>query len=78
VSTAIIGVGNIGKALAGHLVAGAEQVVLAAAEPPETLARQLGDLASAAPVSDAIKAADVFVFAVWLDARMSSTPTGTW
>lgn len=66
-STAIIGVGNIGRALAGHLVAGGEQVVLAAAEPPEALARQLGDLASAVTVSDAIKAADVIVLAVWLD-----------
>ena len=66
-STAIIGVGNIGKAVASHLVAGGEPVVLAATEPPLTLATELGDLASAATVSDAIKSADVIVFAVWFD-----------
>ena len=66
-STAIIGVGNIGKAVASHLVAGGEPVVLAATEPPLTLATELGDLASAATVSDAIKTADVIVFAVWFD-----------
>ena len=70
-STAIIGVGNIGRAVAGHLVAGAEPVVLAATDPPQTLATELGDLASAATVSDAIKAADVIVFAVWFDVMKS-------
>ena len=63
-STAIIGVGNIGSAVAEHLVAGGERVVLAATEQPETLARQLGDRASSASVSDAITAADVVIFAV--------------
>jgi predicted dinucleotide-binding enzyme len=67
VSTAIIGTGNIGSALAEHLVSGGEPVVLAANEPPDTLAKQLGDLASAASVSEAIEVADVVVFAVWLD-----------
>jgi len=71
VSTAIIGVGNIGRAVAGHLVAGGEPVVLAATDPPQTLAMELGDLASAATVSDAIKAADVIVFAVWFDVMKS-------
>ena len=66
-STAIIGTGNIGSALAEHLVSGGEPVVLAANEPPDTLAKQLGDLASAASVSEAIEVADVVVFAVWLD-----------
>ena len=70
-STAIIGVGNIGKTVADELVAGGEQVVLAAAEPPETLAGQLGDLASAATVSEAINAADAVVFAVWFDVMKS-------
>jgi len=71
VSTAIIGVGNIGRAVAGHLVAGGEPVVLAATDPPQTLAMELGDLASAATVSDAIKATDVIVFAVWFDVMKS-------
>ena len=70
-STAIIGVGNIGRAVAGHLVAGGEPVVLAATDPPQTLAMELGDLASAATVSDAIKATDVIVFAVWFDVMKS-------
>jgi 8-hydroxy-5-deazaflavin:NADPH oxidoreductase len=66
-STAVVGAGKIGSALAEHLVAGGEHVVVAAGEPPEALVKQLGDLASAAPVSEAIEAADVVIFAVWLD-----------
>src|SRR4051794_37425474 len=66
---AIIGAGNIGSALARHFVRGGEAVVLAAkAEShPEALASELGQLARAASVEDAIRAADVVVFAVWLD-----------
>src|ERR1700723_3131859 len=67
-STAIIGVGNIGSALAEHLVAGGESVVLAAHEPPRAVVEQLGSLASAATVNDAIDAADVVIFAVMFDA----------
>jgi 8-hydroxy-5-deazaflavin:NADPH oxidoreductase len=68
-TTAIIGVGNIGGALARHLVRGGEQVALAAREEPNAvaLAGELGPLTSAAPVPEAIKAADVVVFAVWFD-----------
>jgi predicted dinucleotide-binding enzyme len=66
-STAVIGTGNIGGVLAEHLVSGGEPVVLAANEPPDTLAKQLGSLASAACVSEAIEVADVVIFAVWLD-----------
>jgi 8-hydroxy-5-deazaflavin:NADPH oxidoreductase len=69
VTTAIIGVGNIGGALAPHLVGGGESVVLAAKDQsrPETLAHELGPLAHAASVEEAIAGADVVVFAVWLD-----------
>jgi 8-hydroxy-5-deazaflavin:NADPH oxidoreductase len=67
VSTAVIGVGNIGRAVAGHLVAGGERVVLAASESPDALAKQLGGLASAASVPEAIEAGDVVIFAVWFD-----------
>jgi predicted dinucleotide-binding enzyme len=67
VSTAIIGVGNIGKAIGGHLVTGGEKVILAATEPPETVAKELGSLASAATVREAVGAADAVVFAVWFD-----------
>jgi predicted dinucleotide-binding enzyme len=66
-STAIIGVGNIGRTIAGHLVAGGEGVVLAARETPDQLAKQLGDLASATTVPEGIDAADMVVLAVWLD-----------
>lgn len=69
-TTAIIGVGNIGGALARHLVRGGEQVMLAAREESNAsaLAAELGPLASAAAVQGAIEAADVVVFAVWFDA----------
>ena len=68
-TTAIIGVGKIGGAVARHLVAGGESVVLAAKEEPnaKALAGELGPLARAASVEDAIAAGDAVVFAVWLD-----------
>lgn len=49
-TTAIIGVGNVGGALARHLVDGGEPVMLAAREEPDAaaLAGELGPLASAA------------------------------
>jgi predicted dinucleotide-binding enzyme len=69
-TTAIIGVGNIGGALARHLVRGGEPVMLAAREESNAaaLAGELAPLASAATVQEAIEAADVVVFAVWFDA----------
>jgi predicted dinucleotide-binding enzyme len=68
-TTAIIGVGNIGSVLARHLVDGGEPVVLAAKDEShaEALAQQLGRLARAASVEDAIDGAEAVVFAVWLD-----------
>jgi len=68
-TTAIIGVGNLGSAIAQHLVAGDERVVLAAADEAhaQELAEKLGPNASAAPVEDAIGGADVVVLATWLD-----------
>jgi 8-hydroxy-5-deazaflavin:NADPH oxidoreductase len=65
-TTAIIGVGNIGSALAEDLVAGGERVVLAAREQAhaEALAKKLGEGATAATVPDAISQGDVIVFAV--------------
>jgi predicted dinucleotide-binding enzyme len=69
-TTAIIGVGNVGGAIARHLTAGGEQVVLAARDEADAaaLAAELGSLASAASVPEAIEAADVVVLAVWFDA----------
>jgi hypothetical protein len=68
-ATAIIGTGNIGGALARDLVRGGEPVVLAAKDEANAaaLAQELGDLARAASVEDAIAGADAVVFAVWLD-----------
>jgi predicted dinucleotide-binding enzyme len=68
-TTAVIGVGNIGKVLAQQLVSGGEQVVLASRLETDAaaLAAELGASASATSVADAIAHADAVVFAVWLD-----------
>jgi predicted dinucleotide-binding enzyme len=68
-TTAIIGTGNIGGTLARQLVGRGESVVLAAKEEANaaSLAQELGELARAASVEDAIAEADAVVFAVWLD-----------
>jgi len=68
-TTAIIGTGNIGGAVARHLVRGGEPVVLAAKDEANAaaLAQELGELARAASVEDAIEDGDTVVFAVWLD-----------
>jgi 8-hydroxy-5-deazaflavin:NADPH oxidoreductase len=68
-TAAIIGVGKIGGAAARHLVAGGEPVVLSAKEESnaKALAGELGPLARAASVEDAIAEADAVLLAVWLD-----------
>src|SRR6476620_12264673 len=75
-TTAVVGVGNIGSTVARHLVAGGEQVVLAGTDRARTeaLADELGPLARAASVEDAIAAADAVVFALWLDALQDVLP----
>ncbi|SRR6266851_8080826 len=75
-TTAIIGVGNIGGAVARHLVAGDELVVLAAKDhsDAEAVAQELGPHAAAASVEDAIAAGDAIVFALWLDALQDVLP----
>jgi 8-hydroxy-5-deazaflavin:NADPH oxidoreductase len=67
-TTAIIGVGNIGSSVARHLVAGGESVVLTAKDESraQALAEELGPLARAASVEDAISGADTVLLAVWL------------
>jgi predicted dinucleotide-binding enzyme len=69
VSTAIVGVGNIGAVVARQLVAGGEPLVLASKDDAraESLAKTLGPLARAASVEEALSSADAVVFAVWLD-----------
>jgi len=68
-STAIIGVGNIGSTLARLLTNSNERAIVAANEEThaQALAVELGPLADAASVEEAIRASDVVVFAVWLD-----------
>src|SRR5207245_7061869 len=79
-ATAIIGTGNIGGTLARHLVRGGEPVVLAAKDGANAaaLAQELGELARAASVEEAIAEADAVVFAVWLDTikELISNDTG--
>ena len=78
-NVAIIGVGNLGSALARHLVAGDERVVLAATDEAhaKALADELGPDASAASVADAIAGADVVVLATWLDQTRELMPART-
>jgi 8-hydroxy-5-deazaflavin:NADPH oxidoreductase len=75
-TTAIIGIGKIGGAVARHLVAGGEPVVLAATDQShvEALAGELGPLARGASVEDAIAGGDAVVFAVWLDTMRELLP----
>ena len=75
-TTAIIGVGNLGSTVARRLVAGDEPVVLAAADEAHAtaLADELGPNASAASVEDAITGADVVVLATWLDQTREFLP----
>ena len=63
-ATAIIGTGNIGGTLARHLVRGGEPVVLAAKDEANAaaLAQELGDLARAASVEQAITEADILMY----------------
>ena len=77
-TTAIIGAGNIGGAVARDLVAGGESVVLAAKDKAnaDALADELGPLARAASVEDAIADGDAVVFAVWLDTIKALIPQG--
>lgn len=75
-TTAVIGVGSIGSAVARHLVRGGEPVVLAAREQAhaDERAQELGDGARAASVAEAIADADVVVLAVWLDTMRELIP----
>ncbi|MEQ1587075.1 MAG: NAD(P)-binding domain-containing protein [Cyclobacteriaceae bacterium] len=64
---AVIGLGNIGKAVASNLVKGNREVIVAShrLEDATALAQQLGSLAKAAEVSAAIKEADIIIMSVW-------------
>jgi predicted dinucleotide-binding enzyme len=75
-TTAIIGVGDLGGTVARHLVNGGESVVLAAADEAhaKALADELDSNASVASVEDAIAGADVVVLAIWLDQSRELLP----
>lgn len=64
---AVIGLGNIGKAVASNLVKGKREVILAShkIEDANALASQLGTLAKPADVKTAIKEADIVIMSVW-------------
>jgi 8-hydroxy-5-deazaflavin:NADPH oxidoreductase len=68
-TTAIIGVGHIGSALAQHLVGAGEEVALAALDKSaaEALAEKLGTFARPDSAEGAIARADTLIFAVWLE-----------
>jgi 8-hydroxy-5-deazaflavin:NADPH oxidoreductase len=76
-TTAIIGIGNIGGAVARNLVQGGESVVLAAKDDQHAakVAGELGERARSASVGDAIAQADAVVLAVWLDTIKELVPT---
>ena len=67
---AIIGLGNIGKAIATNLTKGNHPVILASrdGEKSKVLAEQLGDLATAKEIADAIRDADVIIPAIYFNA----------
>lgn len=68
-TTAIMGVGKIGTIVARNLVQGGERVVLANRDKSkaDTLAVELGNLASSAEAGDAITQSDVVVLAIYFD-----------
>lgn len=67
---AIIGLGNIGKAIATNLVKGNHSVILTSrdSEKSKALAEQLGDLATTKEIADAIQEADVIIPAIYFNA----------
>ena len=69
-TTAIIGIGNIGGTVARELAAGGESVVLSAGDPgaAKKLAAEIGGKAEAARSNrDAVERANTVVLALWLD-----------
>jgi 8-hydroxy-5-deazaflavin:NADPH oxidoreductase len=67
---AVIGLGNIGTAVASNLVKGNRVVIVAdrTSTKANALAQQLGSLAQPMDISSAIKQADIIVLAIWFNA----------
>jgi predicted dinucleotide-binding enzyme len=68
--TAIIGIGNIGSALAKNWSAGGEHIIVADKDlaKAQSLAAEFPDTATAMSIDDAIHKADVVVLAIYFDA----------
>jgi predicted dinucleotide-binding enzyme len=66
---AVIGLGNIGAAVATNLVKGNRSVILAdkTFEKANALSKKLGILTHAATIADAVKEADIIVLAIYFD-----------
>ena len=66
----VIGLGNIGTAVATNLVKGNRSVIIAdrKIEKAKKLAQQLGNLARPLEIAAAIKEADIIVLAIWFSA----------
>jgi 8-hydroxy-5-deazaflavin:NADPH oxidoreductase len=67
---AVVGLGNIGTVVATNLVKGNRPIIIADRkfEKANELSKKLGTLAKPSHIADAIKEADIIVFAVWFDA----------
>jgi predicted dinucleotide-binding enzyme len=66
---AVIGLGNIGKTVAQNFVKGNRPVIIASRKLEEAtaLAQELGSLATASEIGEAIKNADIIVLSVWFN-----------
>jgi predicted dinucleotide-binding enzyme len=66
---AVIGLGNIGTAVATNLVKGNRSVIVAdrTIEKANELSQKLGNLAQPAAIADAVKEAEIVVLAIWFD-----------
>ena len=66
---AVIGLGNIGTAVAANLVKGNRSVIVAdrTLEKANELSKKLGNLAQPATIAAAVKEAEIIVLAIWFD-----------
>ncbi len=64
---AVIGLGNIGKAVANNLISNKHQVMVATrnTEEADNFAAQSGGFAQSAGIEDAINASDIIIPAIW-------------
>jgi predicted dinucleotide-binding enzyme len=66
---AVIGLGNIGTAVAANLVKGNRSVIVAdrTLEKANELSKKLGNLAQHATIAAAVKESEIIVLAIWFD-----------